>query len=175
MSELDYKESWVPKNWCFWTVVLEKTLESPLDCKEIKQVNPQGNQSWIFIGRTHAEAGTPILWPPDVKNWLTGKDPHAGKDWKHRRRAWQRMRWLDGITDWMDMSLSKLWELVMDREAWCAAVHGVTRSQTQLSDWTELNYGGRIKSGLEERQQSWQACVGLSPFWRSTVALPQSL
>ena len=81
MWELDFKESWAPKNWCFWTVVLEKTLESPMDCKEIQPVNPKGNQSWIFIGRTKAEAETPILWPPDAKNWLSGKDPDAGKDW----------------------------------------------------------------------------------------------
>ena len=82
MWELDYKESWVLKNWCFWTVVLEKTLESPLDCKEIQPVHPKGNQSWIFIGRTDAEAETPILWLPDAKNWLIGKDPDAGKDWR---------------------------------------------------------------------------------------------
>ena len=149
MSELDYKESWVPKNWCFWTVVLEKTLESPLDCKEIKPVNPHGNQSWIFIGRTHAEAGTPILWPPDVKNWLTGKDPHAGKDWKHRRRAWQRMRWLDGTPDSVDMNLSELQKLVKDREAWYPAVHGITRSQKLLSNWTELNWTEEVVKDLK--------------------------
>ena len=81
MQELNYKESWAQKNWCFWTVVLENTLDSPLDYKEIKTVHPKGNQSWIFIGRTDAEAETPILWPPDVKNWLIWKDPDAGKDW----------------------------------------------------------------------------------------------
>ena len=81
MWELDYKENWVVKNWCFWTVVLEKTLESPLDCKEIQPIHPKGDQSWMFIGRTDAEAETPILWPPDVKSWLIGKDPDAGKDW----------------------------------------------------------------------------------------------
>ena len=86
MWELDYKESWAPKNWCFWTVVLEKTLESPLDCKEIQPVHPEGNQSWIFIGRTDAKAETPIISPPDVKNWLFGKDPDAGKDWKWKEK-----------------------------------------------------------------------------------------
>ena len=87
MWELAYKESWMPKNWCFWTVVLEKTLESPVDCKNIKPVNPKGNQSWIVIGRTDAEAETPVLWPPDVKNWLTGKDPYAGKDWRWEEKG----------------------------------------------------------------------------------------
>ena len=85
--ELNYKESWVPKNWCFWTVVFEKTLESPLDCKEIQPVHPKGNQSWIFIGRTDAEADAPILWPPDAKNWLTGKDPDAGKGWRQEAKG----------------------------------------------------------------------------------------
>jgi len=139
MWELDHKERWALKNWCFLTVVLEKTLESPFDCKEIKPVNPKGNQSWIFIWGTLAEVEIPILCPPDEKNWLIGKDPDVGKIEARRRRGWQRMRWLNDITDLMDVSLSKVHELVLDREAWSAAFHGTAKSQTQLIHWTELN------------------------------------
>ena len=134
---VDSEESWAPKNWCFWTVVLEKTLESPSDCKEIKPVNPTGDQSWIAIGRTDAKAKTPILWPLDVKNWVIWKDPDAGTDWRQEEKGLTEDEMVGGITNSMKMSLSKLQELLMDRETWCAALHEVAKIRTWLCDWTE--------------------------------------
>ena len=135
--ELDYKESWVPKNWCFWTVVL-KTLESPLDCKEIKLVNPKGTQSWIFIGRTDAEAETPVLWPPDGKNWLPGKDPDSGKDWRQEEKG----KTEDDMFGWHQQLNGYEFEQTLgagDGQGSLACCR-VAKSWIQLSDWTELNW-----------------------------------
>ena len=140
MWELDYKESWAPKNWRFWTVVLEKTLESPLDCKEIQPVHPKGDQSWVFIGRTNDEAETLIIWPPNVKSWLIWKDPDAGKDWRWEGKGTTEDKMVGWHHRLYDMHLSQLQELVMDREAWCAAVLVVTKSRTPLNDCTERNW-----------------------------------
>ena len=142
MWELGHKKSWVPKNWCFSTVVLGKTLESPLDIKEIKPVHPKGNQSWIFIGRTDAEA--PIVWPRDAKNWLLGKDPDAGKDWRREEKGTTEDEMVGWHHQLNEHELSKLWEIVKDREAWHAAVHEISNSPTWLSNWTEWNW--RLKS-----------------------------
>ena len=145
MWELGYEEIWALKNWCFWTVVLEKTLESPLDCHELEPLHPKGNQYWIFIGRTDAEAGTPIFGHRMQRADSLEKTLMLGKIEGGRRRGWQRMRWLDGITDSMDMSLSKLMKM-MDQEAWCAAVHGAEKSRTWLS--TKLNWIIKRKPNL---------------------------
>ena len=133
MWKLDYKEGWVPKNWCFWTVVLEKTLESPLDCKEI---NPKGNQSWIFIGRIDTEAETPILWPLDAKNWLIGKDPDAGKDWRQEEKG------MTGWDGWMASPTQWTWVWASSWGWWWTGKPGVLQSmglqsQTRLRDWTD--------------------------------------
>ena len=154
ICELNHKESWALKNWCFWTVVLEKTLESPLDYKEIKPVNPKGNQLWVFIGRTDAEAEVPMLWPPKAKNWLIGEDPDAGKDWRWEEKGMTEDEisssemWLDGITDSKDMSLSKCQEIEGDREAWRAAVHGAAKSWTRVRCWAT------------DRSKVWALCRG---------------
>ena len=147
MWELDYKESWEQKNWCFRNVVLEKILESPLDCKEIQPVHPKGNQSWVFIGRTDAEAETPILWPPDVKNWLIWKTLMLGNIEGRRKRRWQRMRWLDGITDSMDMKWSE--------------VKSFSHIRLFATPWT-VAYQAAQSMGFS-RQESWSGLPFPSP------------
>ena len=140
MGELDCKERWALNNWCFWPVVLEKTLESPLDCKEIQPVHSEGDQPWVFFGGNDAKAETPILWPPHANSWLIGKDSDAGRDWGQEKRTTEDE--MAGWHQWLDaheslcMSFGELQELVM---AWHAAIHGVTKSWTWLSNWTELN------------------------------------
>ena len=138
MWELVYKGSWAPKKWCFQIVVLEKTLESPLDSKEIQRVHPKGHQPWILIGRTDAEAETPILWPLDVKKWLTGKEM-LGKIEGRRRRGWQKMRWSDGFINSLDISLSELREMVKDREAWHAACSSWGCKESDMTYWLHKN------------------------------------
>ena len=145
-------------NWCFWTVVLEKTLESPLDCKEIKQVKCKGNQCWIFIGRTDAKAETPVLWPRDAKNQFIGKDPDAGQDWRQEEKGMIEDKMV-GWHHWLDGHEFEQ-ALVMDKEAWHAAVCGVTKSQTQLSDWTELMRYSILK--VVQRKKWVKNCILIS-------------
>ena len=156
MWELDYKESWAPKNWCFWTVVLEKTLESPLDWREIKPVHPKGNQSWIFIGRTNVEAETPILWLPDVKNWLIWKDPGVGKDWRQEKKGMMEDEMTISLTWW-----TGIWESsgrADGREASHAAVRGVAESDmTEQLNCTEAT--GKKKKVATKRSSFIQKYV----------------
>ena len=154
MWELDYKKGWMPKNWCFWIVVLEKTLESPLDCKEIQPVHPNGKQSWIFIGRTDAEAETLILWPPDVKNWLTWKDPDAGKDWRLEEKGMTE----DEMKEWPHWLDGHEFEQALGagdgQVAWCATVHGLQRVR---HDWvTELNQTPQSPLLWHIERQNWK-------------------
>ena len=153
MWELDCEEDWVPKNWCFWTVVLEKTLENPLDCKEIQPVHSEGDQPWDFFERNDAKAETPVLGHLMHRVDSLEKTLMLGGIGGRRRRGWQRMRWLDGTTDWMDVSLSELRELVMDRESWHAVIYRVTKSRTWLSDWSALIW------------MLWEAPVGSIFIW----------
>ena len=146
MWELDCEESWAPKNWCFWTVVLEKILESPLDCKEIQLVHPKGDESWVFIGRTDAEAETPVLWPPRVKSWLIGKDPDAGRDWGAGGEGDDR-----GWNGWMASPTQWAWVWVNSGSWWWTGRPGVLwfmGSQRVGQDWvTELNWTDTVRQG----------------------------
>ena len=170
MWELDYKKSWAQNNWCFWTVVLEKTFESPLTCKETKPVNPKGNQSWVFIGRMNAEAETPVLWPPDVKNWLIGKNPDAGKDWKQGVKGTTEDGWLDGITNSMDMSLK---QTLGDGEGQgrlaCCSPWGHKKSDTterlnnnklKKGNGVAIIHSGKAQVGLIWRSREWRVNLG---------------
>ena len=165
MWELDHKEGWVLKNWCFWTVVLEKILESPLDYNEIKPVNPKGNQFWIFIGRTDAEAKAPVLWLRDSKSWLISKDPDAEKDWRQEEKGTTEDEMVEWPHDSMDMSLSELLEMVKDREVWHAAVHGVTKGQTWLNDWTTATTKQKENHKYRNERIPVRICLWELPDW----------
>ena len=151
MWELDYKESWAPKNWCFWSVVLKTTLESPLDCKEIQPVHPKGNQPWVFISRTDVEAETPILWPPDAKSWLIWKDPDAGKDWRQKEKGttqdevvgWHQ--WLNGHGFGYTPVVGDGQGGLMCCSSWCSKESDTTK----WLNWTEINYNKVIKKNTD--------------------------
>ena len=147
MWELDYKESWVPKNWCFWTVVLEKTLEYPLDCKAIQAVHPKGDQSWLFTGRTDAEAETPIVWPPDGKNWLTGKDPDAGKDWRQEEKGMTEDETV-GWHHWLNGHKFELTLGIVDGQGGLACCSPWGLKESDMNEW--LNRTGKKKKQIKK-------------------------
>ena len=158
MWELDHEEGWAPKNWCFWTVVLEKTLESPLDCKEIQPVHPKGNQSWIFIGRTDTAADTPILWPPDAKNWLIVKNPDAGKDWR-----WEEKGMTEDEMVWMASWTQRSWVLISFGSWWWTGKLVVLQSmgsQRVGHNWAiELNWTGSNVNKVRFEEEYWRCCL----------------
>ena len=166
MWELNHKESWVPKNWYFWTVVLEKTLESPLDCKEIQPVYPKGNQSWIFIGRIDAEAETPILWAPNGKNLLTGKDPDAGKEWRQEEKGTTEGEMVGepSLTWWTWVWASSESWWWTGKPGVLQSMHGVPKSRTRVSEWTELKPSSAILSS-----NSWLENPTDRGAWQATV------
>ena len=172
-------ESWAPKNWCFWTVVLEKTFESALDSKEIKPINPKGNQSWIVIGSTDAEAEVSIFWPSDAKNWLNGKDPDAGKDWRQEEKGKTEDDMAGRHHRLNRHEFEQAPGVMKDREAWRATIHGVTKSGTQLSDWTELTEvwtSQRVKvlrAAENESLHTWKLILCI-PHWLSTEKIRKS-
>ena len=172
MWELDYKESWAQKNWCSWSVVLEKTLESPFGLQGDPSIYPKRDQFWVFIGGTDVEAETPIFWPPDAKGWLIGKYPDAGKDWGQEEKGTTENETV-GWHHWLDEhGLGELWELVIYIEAWCAAVHGVARSQTRLRDWAELRAPGRVDCRVGKgRVKDYLGASYVAKMYRNTQNL----
>ena len=155
MWELDCEEGWAPKNWCFWTVVLEKTLESPLDCKEIQPVHSKGDQSWVFFGRNDVKAETPVLWPPHVKSWLIGKDSDAGGDWGQEKKGTTE----DEMAGWHHRLDGREFEWTPGdgdgQGGRRASIHGVAKSGTRLSNWTELNWSSK---GQFWKRKSLKSC-----------------
>ena len=165
MWELDCEEGWVPKNWCFWNVVLENTLEGPLDCKEIQPVHSEGDQPWDFFGRNDAKAETPVLWPPDAKSWLIGKDSDAGRDWGQEEKGTTE----DEMAGWhheLDGHESE-WTLGDGdgQGTWRAAIHGVAKSRTWLNDWTELNWTEVRNCVLQMNSSLLVNCCYIQGYW----------